>query len=431
MQRITPKVPAIVNRSTIGALVAVIGLTASPDVAAQSTAAPPTSAAGWQNGFVIQSADGSHRVTFGAVVQVDGKFTPDNPPAFVDTFTLRKARLIVAGRVARHFDFRIVPDFGNGTTALLDANFDVRFSPAFRVRVGKDKTPVGYELLLGDAALLFPERALASSLVPNRDVGVAVQGDVRAGAVSYAAGVFNGVADGTSSTTDIDSNGGKDVAGRLAAHPFRLWRPTSAGPLAGLGIHIGASHGEQAGTLPSFRTSAGQTYFSYAPAGSGLAAVTASGARTRVAPAVFYYYKGLGAFGEYVRTTQAVARGGDARTLAHHGWAITGAYLLTGEAAGPGLPTPRRPFDPPTRTWGALQVLARYSTLALDDDTWASGFAAANASNRARQFTVGLNWYPATVVKYYLTYERTSFQTPGQDVRPVEHAIFFRLQLAF
>lgn len=418
------------NRSFVGAMVAVVGLAICPAAAAQPAQAPAAPAAGWQSGFVIQSADGSHRVTIGAVVQMDGKFTPDDPPAFVDTFTLRKARVIMAGRVARYFDFRIVPDFGNGATTLLDAQFDVRFSPAFRIRAGKDKTPVGYELLLGDAALLFPERALASSLAPNRDVGIQVQGDVRGGTLTYAAGVFNGVPDASSSTADADVNAGKDLAGRLVLHPFR-WSSATPGPLSGLGFHVGGSTGTQVGTLPAFRTSAGQTYFSYAPAANGLPAAVASGSRTRVTPAVFYYYKRLGAFGEYIRTSQTVSRGADTRDLSHHGWEVTGSYFLTGESAGPGLPTPRAPFDPPTQKWGALQVLTRYSVLTLDAATWDAGFAAPNTSRQARQFTVGLNWYPAAVVKYYLNYERTSFDTPPPGGRPVEHTVFFRLQLAF
>src|SRR5207249_2200082 len=108
----------------------------------------------------------------------------------------------------------IMPDFGNGTAVMQDAYFDVRFSPKFRVRTGKDKTPVGYELLQGDAFVLFPERALASSLVPNRDIGVQVQGDLTP-KVFYAAGVFNGIPDGTSGPTELDANSDKDLAGRI------------------------------------------------------------------------------------------------------------------------------------------------------------------------------------------------------------------------
>lgn len=67
----------------------------------------------------------------------------------------------------------------NGLTVAADegaAYIDVRLSPTFRVRIGKDKTPLGLEQLYAD---------LASNLVPNRDVGVQAQGEV-AGALFRA-----------------------------------------------------------------------------------------------------------------------------------------------------------------------------------------------------------------------------------------------------
>src|SRR4029450_3744796 len=95
----------------------------------------------------------------------------------IDTFAMRKVRPMISGRIAKYFDFRLQPDFGNGVAVIQDAYFDVRFSPRWRVRAGKDKTPIGYELLVGDPFLMFPERTLASNLVPNRDIGVQIIGD--------------------------------------------------------------------------------------------------------------------------------------------------------------------------------------------------------------------------------------------------------------
>jgi phosphate-selective porin OprO and OprP len=250
--------------------------------------------AGFQDGFFIQSPDGNNRLLFGIVSQLDGRFSVDDPLPITNTFAMRKVRPTLSGRVGRYFDFKIMPDFGNGTATITDAYVDIRFSPKLRVRAGKDKTPVGYELLQGDAFLLFPERALASSLVPNRDVGVAVQGDLGP-KVFYAGGIFNGVPDGASSTTDVDTNQGKDAAGRLVVQPFRSSSAT-AGGLSGFGFQVGASIGKQSGALPTFRTSVGQTYFAYS------ANTAADGTRTRVSPAVFYYYKALGAFAEFMRT---------------------------------------------------------------------------------------------------------------------------------
>jgi phosphate-selective porin OprO/OprP len=300
--------------------------------------ATPSFTAGWQDGFTLQSPDGDYRLTLGLVAQLDGRFSVDDPTPITNTFTIRKARPTLTGRVARYFDFKVMPDFGNGNAVLADAYFEIRFSQRLRIRTGKDKTPVGYELLMGDAFLLFPERAQASNLVPNRDVGVQAQGDLAGGKFHYAGGVFNGVPDGASSGTDVDTNNAKDFAGRIVLQPFR--RPGSATLVSGLGFHFGGSAGQQEGALPFFRTSVGQTYFSYATDAS------AAGSRTRVSPAVFYYFRTVGAFAEYMQSTQKVRRLGTTTDVTNHAWEVTGSVVLTGEAATDRGLRPRRNFDP-------------------------------------------------------------------------------------
>ena len=222
------------------------------------------------------SSDLAYRLTLGTVLQADGRFDIDDPPATTGTFALRKVRPVMAARVARFFDMRLVPDFGGGTVVLQDAYVDARFSNALRVRLGKDKAPVGYEMLIGDPFVLFTERSLATALVPNRDLGVQIMGDLAAGRSTYAVGVMNGVPDGASATTDADSNGGKTLVGRVVVHPFT----TSSHVLDGLGFHLGASSGNEDGALPTFRTSVGQPWFTYDRT------ATASGRHTRVTPEI-------------------------------------------------------------------------------------------------------------------------------------------------
>ncbi len=403
---------------------ALFGLSVARVAGAQTPApaapAPPT--VGFQDGFFIQSANGDNRLVLGMVAQTDGRFSLDDVNPITDTFTIRKIRPTFTGRVAKYFDFKVMPDFGNGTTIVQDAYFDVRFSPAFRIRTGKDKTPVGYEVLEGDAYLLFPERALASSLVPNRDIGVQVQGDLAGNKVFYAAGVFNGIPDGTSSSTELDANNGKDLAGRIVVQPWRFTGQPQ-GALNGFGFQIGGSTGNQMGPLPTFKTSVQQTYFSYATS------VTASGPRQRVSPAVFYYYKSFGGFAEYMRSTQRIARASTLIDVTNQAWEATASFLLTGETATYTMVRPKHNFDPANRHWGALQVLARYSTLTVDREAFTTGLAAANASREAKQFTIAANWYPAAYIKYYATFERTTFDNSA--VRPPENVILFRTQLSF
>lgn len=388
----------------------------APDTAWAQSEAPPV--AGWNEGFFLQTPDGANRLQIGTIVQTDGRFALDDPLPITNTFALRKARAVFSGRVARYFDFRLTSEFA-GSTTILDAYFDIRFSPKFRLRSGKDKTPIGYELLIGDPWLVFPERSLASQLVPNRDVGFQAQGDLAGGRVLYSGGIFNGnPVDGTSGTTDADTNDGKDLAGRVIVMPFRLVKGSR---LATFGVHLGGSTGTQSGALPAYRTSIGQIFFSYFPTAS------AAGTRTRVTPAVFLYSGRFGGFAEYVRTTAAVLRNPTTTNVTNHAWTATATWVLTGEATSDRGVHPRAPFDPAAGQWGALQAVARYGELTVDDDVFAAGLAAANASRRARQLTVGANWYLNYFVKVYATYEHFTFDR-GRDA---ESSIVFRTQLAF
>src|SRR5258705_4363425 len=377
--------------------------------------------AGFQDGFFIESPDGNTRLNFGLVAQTDGRFSVDDPLPITNTFTTRKFRPSLTGRIAKYFDFKMNPDFGSGTVVVEDAYFDILFSTKLRVRTGKDKTPVGYELLIGDGYLLFPERSLASSLVPNRDTGFQVQGD--ANRISYAAGVFNGVPDGSSSTTELDTNSAKDLAGRITLNPFKSAR-SPHGVIDGLGFQLGGSTGAERGTLPVFKTSAQQTYFSYA---SGAAA---SGTRSRITPAAFYYHKAFGGYTEYVRSAQPITRSGIRSNVVNHAWEASASYLLTGEDASAGIVRPRHDFDPSSGQWGALQLVARAAALTVDRDAFPT-LAAPGSSREAQSFTVGANWYPNAYVKFYGTFERTVFDRNASGARPAEDVIIFRGQLAF
>jgi phosphate-selective porin OprO/OprP len=405
------------------AAAAVLALSAVP-AAGQTPPANPV-ISGWQDGFFIQSANGDYRLNFGLVAQADGRFVvSDETNAVISTFTIRKARPSINGRIARYFDFNIVPDFGSGVTVLQDAYLDLRFNPAFRVRVGKSKTPIGYEILVGDPFLLFPERSLASGLVPNRDVGFQALGDLAGGRVTYAGGIFNGIPDGTSSVVDLDAGDGKDLAGRIAVQPFR--RTDNPGRLNGLGFALGASQGTQrGGALPLFRTSVGQRYFSYvAPAAPG-------GERTRITPAVFFYQNALGLFAEYMRTDQEVLNAGTVTDVANQGWQVTGSYVLTGEAGADRGVRPRANFDPAAGSYGALQVVARYSHVTIDGSAFSAGLAAAGSNREADSFIVGVNWYPVYFIKYYASFEHTTFAGGLVPDRDPEDAIVFRAQVAF
>jgi phosphate-selective porin OprO/OprP len=386
-----------------------------------------------RDGFSLRSADGNFQLRLRGYVQADGRFfLDDEERPGTDTFLLRRVRPIFEGTLWKNFGFRIMPDFGGGQTVLQDAYLDIRFNPAVQLRAGKFKPPVGLERLQSGTDLLFVERAFPTNLVPNRDVGIQLGGDVATGGLAWALGVFNGVTDGGSG--DSDTNDGKDVAGRLFFTPFAK----GTGPLKGLGFGVGASSGTQEGTLtapglPSFRTPAQQTFFSYRADGTAPNTVIADGDRTRVSPQGYFYRGPFGLLAEYAVSEQEVRRADVVESLSHSSWQVAASWVLFGG----GEPSfrsvnPKKNFDPAAGTWGAFELAARYNVLELDDDTFPLFANPASAASSAEAWALGFNWYFNRNIKLYLDYERTQFEGgAAAGDREDESIVFSRFQVSF
>lgn len=400
---------------------------ASLTAQAPPTAAEPSRPAvtAGEDGVTLQSSDGDFRLQIGLLVHADGRFAPDDTDdEHVDTFALRRLRPSLRGRLSRWLEFYFNPDVGAGTLVVQDAYVDTVFSPAFRVRVGKAKTPFGLERLHSASNLLFFNRAFPSAVAPNRDVGIQVLGEVAGGRVSYMGGVMNGVADGGSA--DVDSGDSKDLAGRVLVRPFRA---AEDNPLRGLGLAIAGSTGRQSGAraLSGFRTaSLEQPFFAYADA-------VADGVRTRYSPQLTYYWKRFGGFAEYVRSRTPIRKELVREEIVHEAWQVAGSYVLTGDAATDARAgiRPREPFDFGQRRFGALQLAARYHVLSVDGDAFVLGFATAESSRKAEAWTVGVNWYPTINLRYTLNFERTVFDDDPDGPRKAKNAIVFRTQVNF
>jgi len=386
-----------------------------------------------KDGFSIKSADGAYVLKVRGYAQFDGRFfrNDDQRPA-IDTFTLRRVRPIFEGTVFKIFDFRIMPDFGQGTSTLYDAYLEGRFSPLFKVRAGKFKPPVGLERLQSATDILFVERALPTNLVPNRDLGIQISGDVNGGVASYAVGYFNGVVDG-GNQADADNNDSKDTEARIFVQPFLV----SGGPLKNLGFGVSGTTGNHEGTLtapglPSYRTPAQATFFSYRSDATAAGTVLADGRHTRFSPQGYFYSGPFGLLAEYVQSKQEVRRGTVTADLTHTAWQAAASWVLTGGDASFKGVAQKKVFDPANHTWGAFELAARYSKLELDDDTFPTFASPASAARSAEAWAVGLNWYLNRNLKVMLDYEQTTFEggaTAGD--REDENILFSRFQIAF
>jgi phosphate-selective porin OprO/OprP len=338
-----------------------------------------------KEGFALKSADGNFRLRLRGQLQADGRFYFDDNNAFSDTFLVRRARPIIEGTVFQDFNFRLMPDFAAGTTTLFDAYAEWKHWPWLSIRGGKFKPPVGLEQLQYDPDRPFVETGFSTALVPNRDVGFQIGGDVLDGVFNYAVGVFNGVPDG-SATIDLDAGDAKDLAARIFVKPFKK---TDIDPLQGFGIGIAGTYGAQqvAGTttnLPTYKTAGQNTFFSYR------STTFPDGDRLRLVPQFNYYWGSFGLFGEYVLSEQKVNNATRSDRLRNKAWQVAASYVLTGDDASYNGVNPKHPFNLKTGDWGAFEVVGRYGVLDVDNDAFAG--SAASFANPATSASKATAW---------------------------------------
>jgi phosphate-selective porin OprO/OprP len=467
-------------------------------------------------GFGLASADGKNEIKFRGLLQTDGRVYSNGANDVrarsrdragildangfhdaTDTALLRRVRPTIEGKVDGKYGFRFTPEFGGGSATVVDAYTEAYLNPAFNVRAGKFKSSVGLERLQSGGDIKFVERSyVTNAILPNRDLGVSVYGDVLANKLNYNIGLVNGNADGGNITTGTSYNGAPEYTARIFATPFN----DSTSALAGLGFGIGGTYtnftGEQnlnwqdsnaadatRNGLPSYVTEGQQTFFRYG------ANALADGKRFRISPQANYYIGPFGLVAEYARVKQDIAltqknEGDSSGTVAtnvtnsnltslsrlansksrlnHDAWEVAASWLLTGEDASFKGVKPKQNFDFDKGGLGAWELVARYSRIDLDKNTFknvsntalyagenggttSDAYADATKSARSAQtWTAGVNWYLNPNAKIVLNYEQTKFDggaittgtaaaANGSNIadRPDEKAILGRFQVAF
>lgn len=376
------------------------------------------------SGVTVRSGDGNFLLKIGGDLQVDSRFYPgDSAIAPTDTTVLRRARLAFSGTLYKYVDFMFRPDFGLGNTVIYDAYIQFNYFPRLTLRAGKFKPPLGLERLLDDDNSNFIERGLPSALAPQRDIGYQLAGDLIQRRISYQAGVFDGVPDG-SSGMDAAVSQHRDYVGRLFFTPFL---PETKSPLNGLGVGVAASHGSTEGqALPVYKTFGQTSFFTFAPG------VTAAGHRTRVAPQAYYYAGPFGLLAEYTLSEEGFQKGNNRRDVALRAYQVQATYVLTGEKKGLGATAPRKNFDPRNHGWGAVELAARIGDFSVERGIYDYGFAASGITpRRAREWAGGVNWYLNRAVKIACDYGHTNFGggAAAGGNRPAERVILTRLQI--
>lgn len=403
------------------------------------------------SGYSLASADGANVVRFRGNIAFDGRWYSDDTTSNTqNTWLFRKVRPYLEGTLDNIYDFRLMPDFAGGKSILVDAYAAARFEEWFVVQAGKFKAPVGLERLQPDQYDRFIELGLPSSMVPNRDLGVQVGGDVLQGGIGYAVGLFDGVTDGTSTdanpTPDTTTTGKKDWEGRVFFQPFVA---ADSPYLRGLGFGMSGTYVNFIGSptstfLPSYKTPGQQSMFAYRAATTAApnSASYADGQRSRWSPQAYYYAGSFSLLAEYVESSQGVARQVSTKQLRtgrvdSASWQVQAAYFLTGEREAYNSFTPLSTFEPGRSGWGAWELVARYQQLHVGADAFTDGLSSfadpAAAAREAKALGVGVNWYLNQNLRWMFDFDRTQFEGGGgaSGDRPDEKAFLLQIQMTF
>jgi phosphate-selective porin OprO/OprP len=403
-----------------------------PVVLASGAHAQSSTSGSGGHGIELASADGELRLRLRGYVQLDGRwFTGDDGRA-TDTLIVRRARPILEGTLYGRFGFRIMPDFGGGKSELTDGWVEARFAKVATLRAGKLKPPLGLERLQSAIDLALVERGLPTGLVPYRDIGIQLSGEIAAGRLGYEVGVFNGVIDGGGA--DSDAGDAKEIVGRL------VWRPLTAGAgtdRGDLGLGLAASRGDETGTaaapaLASYRSPGQQTFFTYRSDGTVPGTTVAAGRRARWAPQGWFYRGPYGVLAEWVSSSQRVARDGASTELAHTAWQVQLSWVPTGERNSFRGVAPRQSAGSDGGR-GAWLVALRASGLSIDSKAFPVFADSDRGARRARALGAAVSWNLRRDVRWMLDYEWTRFDggAAGGADRGDERVLSTRFQIAF
>jgi phosphate-selective porin OprO/OprP len=384
--------------------------------------APPAGSAGppqggWDRNFFLQCADKSFVLRFTGQMQLDYRNFLQQPDDIdIDAFQVRRARFGVEAIVGKYYEFRLLPEWGQGRVFIQDAFMNIHYWDEFQIQAGKFKEPFSLEQLIQDRFVPFVERSLIDQVVPARDVGIMFHGqklfDDR---LEWQLGVFNG----ETNNGDLDTNDYKDIAGRIAVRPFGhegCW-PILRGWQFGI---AGTTGIETEPILPNtLRTPASVRWFQFNPA------VRADGLRERWCPEVSYFYGPFGMIAQYFHMDQemraSVAAPGDQIVnVGFNGYFVMATYLLTGETRTTYSQAvePLQPFDPVKHCGGlgAWELVGRVSRLHVGDEVFMPGpnrlADPARFSNGATEATLGFNWYLNRWVRMQFNWEHAWFDDP-------------------
>lgn len=337
----------------------------------------------WDNGLRIGSRQGdAFKLRIGGRLQNDwaafdaDKTLRDSVGELESGTEFRRANLYVEGSIYHDaVDYKMELEFSGGA-AFEDAYIALKNLPFGTLRFGHDEEEFSMEELTSNKYITFMERALPNALKPGTNTGVSLRDTVLDRRLRWAVGVYRD----TGKYGEPKGTNDYAVTARLSGLPVCRDEGRQL-----LHLGVAGSVRRPADGLAQYRAKP-ESHLAPDLVDTGTIAVD----RTTLFGAEAAVVRGpVSLQGEYVVADTEMESGDSAR---FSGFYVLASYFITGEHRpydrGDGVfgrVIPCQNFSQRDGTWGAFELVARYSCLDLQDDAVNGG--------TLTDVTAGLNWY--------------------------------------
>jgi phosphate-selective porin len=444
------------------------GLPTSMNLESQDKAAKPEAEfrASFTDGFHIKSTDGNFDLHVGGRWEEEYRYTFNRRidgalRTSTNTFYSREAFLSMDGTLFKDFGFKTNGDFAPqgapaGTGAIVEEYWvEWKSFKEFRLMFGSFKQPISFETTDSPRFARLIQRSPMARFIPNFDTGIKAYGSIADSAFTYELAVTNGRSHLANAGRGLnDDNDGKEYAARLTTAPFVGDKESFLKGLRvgayGTFAHVGQGNpmtGIQPTGWPG-NIATNELAVTYLAAGAFPAVAgntfRFNGDRYRLGGEATYAYGPFMVRGEAMSRIDEVFVGTTAGVVAHNnllqtiGYYAETSFILTGEDAIPNARiVPKHPFLV-DGGMGAFELAFRWGAVALDRKTLVDdGVAVANGvnSNRARDITFGVNWWPVQNVRFSVDYVSEDYglaiPLSGSHVSSHANGVLARFQVDF
>jgi phosphate-selective porin OprO/OprP len=342
----------------------------------------------FKDGFHLRTGDGKIDFTAGGDVIVHGTFYQHGESRGIDTLTTKEAQVVLEGRMFDRWTLHVSAELRPGAVGLYEGYAEFDAWGLAKLRAGQFLLPYSEEAFEYVKWQDFPENSLVDLHAPGRDIGFMAYSALFSGVLDYAVGVYNG-----NGPVGSDDNSDKEVAGSVGVSPL-AWanldflRHFRIGVSATSGRHKGRP--DELPLFPAVPSSGSEVQTNRAGKLPGFPVVREDGRRQR-GSAELALSIGPVDFNTQIScfTTGLDAEGSGSRYRSWgNRWSL-GFWIGGSRDSGCRPKVDHSLFDGGI---GAFQLVARYSTLTLDNDFInRDGFA---GTDHVREFAGGVNWYP-------------------------------------